>query len=457
MTKYKELIDLKKASIFLIALPYFTFNISNIIHSPFYSLTQLIFTLTFLFFLEILFKYGLLKLNERLHNIITLLIILTFVLFFYGLYLTTFTQKLFQNYFHFVIRGRFLIEYLLGLFIILILVVKKKNINYQYLNIFLILFSLSTLLISLKNINENGERRKYLKGSIVSLPVKKESLKPILLIITDEYTSPDELYQVHNDSSLYQFSNGLINKKWIVKNNFYTYEISTIHSLGSLFNFNLSKNKEFKTQEATNIGATMLMHSIVADSLEKKKVEILNFGIFHINKNTYLNRLYFYPTSFIENLMMRTIYYTIKINTGNLVENGLASSYYPMEAHNRFILNHLVDTINTLTNKNTFAYIHLFMPHGPMQYMPDFSIRKQNNLINYKAYWNFTNQKLNILLRELIKDNRYRIILTGDHGYRRDKRINPHYTFSAFYGFKKESIDRIESVQDIGSLINSGF
>jgi hypothetical protein len=97
------------------------------------------------------------------------------------------------------------------------------------------------------------------------------------------------------------------------------------------------------------------------------------------------------------------------------------------------------------------------MPHGPMQYMPDFSIRKQNNLINYKAYWNFTNQKLNILLRELIKDNRYRIILTGDHGYRRDKRINPHYTFSAFYGFKKESIDRIESVQDIGSLINSGF
>ena len=97
------------------------------------------------------------------------------------------------------------------------------------------------------------------------------------------------------------------------------------------------------------------------------------------------------------------------------------------------------------------------MPHSPMQYNPNFPIRTENNIVNYKAYWDFTNQKLNTLLTDLIRRNEYRIILTGDHGYRSDKRINPHYTFSAFYGFNQESINKINSVQDLGSLINGCF
>ena len=155
--------------------------------------------------------------------------------------------------------------------------------------------------------------------------------------------------------------------------------------------------------------------------------------------------------------MMHTIFYIIKYNTGNLNENGFASSYYPMEAHNKYIFKNLDDTLNTLYNKKTFAYIHLYMPHSPMQYKQSFPIRTVNNIINYKAYWNFTNKKLNTLLTDLILGNNYRIILTGDHGYRSDKRINPHNTFSAFYGFNQESIDKINSVQDLGSLINGGF
>ena len=97
------------------------------------------------------------------------------------------------------------------------------------------------------------------------------------------------------------------------------------------------------------------------------------------------------------------------------------------------------------------------MPHGPIQYKPDFPFRSENNVPNYKDYWDFTNLKLNSLLTDLIKSQKYRIILTGDHGYRNDKRINPHYTFSAYYGFNHENIDKINSVQDLGSLINSGF
>jgi len=32
--------------------------------------------------------------------------------------------------------------------------------------------------------------------------------------------------------------------------------------------------------------------------------------------------------------------------------------------------------------------------------------------------------------------------------------MNPHNTFTAFYGFNQKDIDKIQSVQDLGSLIN---
>ena len=156
---------------------------------------------------------------------------------------------------------------------------------------------------------------------------------------------------------------------------------------------------------------------------------------------------------------MNTIYYKIEnyiININKSGLDGLSGSYYAMENHNKYIFNHLADTSNILTNNKTFIYIHLYMPHATMQYKPDFPIRTEN-LVNYKAYWNFTNQKLEPLLKSLIKENKYRLILTGDHGYRTDRRINPHYTFTAFYGFNQESIDKIHSVQDLGSLIYGGF
>jgi hypothetical protein len=455
MTKYKELIGLKKVSIFLIALPYLSFNYENIIHSPFFSFTQLLFIFAFILLIDVLIKWILFKLNEKVYTTISLFIVFISSLFFYGLYLTRFIQKGIQDYFLFLIRGRTMIEFLVAFFILLIFKVRKKAINYQYLNVFLILFVVITFFTSITN--AKVKRKEEFKSSFVTIPLNKSPIKPILLIISDEYASPDELYRVYKDSSIYQFSDELVSKGWITKNSFYSYETSTIHSLSSLFNFNLSKNMQYENEKIANIGASKLAHAIIADSLEKKKVEIINFGIFHIGKDPYLTRLYLYPTSFIEDIMIHTIYYTIKSNTGNLSEGGLANSYFPMEMHNKYIFSQLVDTLSTINKPKTFVYTHLYMPHSPMQYTPSFPRRSVNNIINYKAFWNFTNEKLDPLLEALIKENKYRIILTGDHGYRTDKRINPHYTFTAFYGFNQELIDKIQSVQDLGSLISGSF
>ena len=455
MKKFGDFIELKKASIFLITLPYLSFNYENIIHSPFFSFTQLIFIFAFILLIDVLIKWILFKLNEKIHTIISLFIVFISILFFYGLYISSFIQKEFKENFHIIIRGRIIIEFSIILIILLILILRKKTIYYKYLNVFLVLFSGISLFTSI--VNTNKKIKEEFKSSFVSIPLNNNPVKPILLIISDEYIAPDGLYEIYKDSSIYQFSNKLTNKGWITKNNFYSYETSTIHSLSSLFNFNLSKNNQYHNKEIRNIGLTKLVHASIADSLEKKKVKIVNFGIFHLGKHPYLNRLYQYPTSFIEDIMMQTIYYKIQFNTGNFNKIGFTSSYYPMGTHNKYIFNHLADTLNTLTNNKIFAYIHLFMPHSPMQYMPNFPLRNENNILNYKAYWDFTNHKLNTLLTELIRGNKYRIILTGDHGYRSEKRINPHYTFCAFYGFNQESIDKINSVQDLGSLINGGF
>ena len=69
-----------------------------------------------------------------------------------------------------------------------------------------------------------------------------------------------------------------------------------------------------------------------------------------------------------------------------------------MELHNKFILNKLVDTLKANSNPKSFIYAHLYMPHSPMQYEPYFSFRRNNSLVNYKAYWDFTNKELYTLL-----------------------------------------------------------
>ena len=62
------------------------------------------------------------------------------------------------------------------------------------------------------------------------------------------------------------------------------------------------------------------------------------------------------------------------------------------------------------------------------------------------------------LLDSINKQGDYRIILTGDHGNRRNgHKENFHYSFTAFKGFDSLALKQIESIQDIGLLINAGF
>jgi hypothetical protein len=96
------------------------------------------------------------------------------------------------------------------------------------------------------------------------------------------------------------------------------------------------------------------------------------------------------------------------------------------------------------------------MPHAPYVYENEY--RDLNKGFNsYIKYWSFTNKKLMPFLTELGKKGEFKIILTGDHGFRREKKLNPNNTFTAFYGFQTSEIENFKTVQDLGFLINANF
>ena len=107
--------------------------------------------------------------------------------------------------------------------------------------------------------------------------------------------------------------------------------------------------------------------------------------------------------------------------------------------------------------KYDFLVYHFDMPHLPFRYYDEFVADEGDSQeLTYVKFWHFTNNKIINFLDSLNYDN-YRIIITGDHGFRKSPNIEQTNTFGAFYGFDKDDVDRTKYVQDIGSLINHSF
>ena len=145
----------------------------------------------------------------------------------------------------------------------------------------------------------------------------------------------------------------------------------------------------------------------------------------------------------------------------NKKDNSYSFVFHATDENKEFIVKDLKKTnLNNIEN-NSFVYIHLLMPHAPYEFKGTRNSYKDlantDKLDNYYDYWKFSNIMISHLLSNLTKENKYRIILTGDHGFRGDIRINPHYTFTAFYGFENKDIQKLKSVKDLGSLINGSF
>ncbi len=210
----------------------------------------------------------------------------------------------------------------------------------------------------------------------------------MFLIITDEYSSPDELFTLFPDSSIYDFSKGLKQAGWVVRNRSLSYETNTINSLSSMFNFNLSEGKEYRKASVTTTSMNML-HCRLGDSLERKNIDIINFGIFDINKSRPFDRLYPYPKSYTEVLFYNSAITVINQNTGSMKQDGFKPNFVAMASHNKKIFETLADSLQRLPAHNHFLYVHLLIPHRPFIYYDDFT--KPRSTANYLAYGRLAN------------------------------------------------------------------
>jgi len=462
--------DLNKASFFMVVLPYIGFNWKELYESPYYSLGQAGIVLLLLIAIELAFTL-LVKKMGKYEKLLSVLFICFTILFFYGnnivIPIYQYVTKSLQIY----IKEKvlFIIISFLLLFILHYLLAKKNL--WKVFNIFLGIYFLVNI-FSTRNLNiaiippidsiQNGY--KHISENLSSDKNENQDVyrsqdqKPIILIVMDEYSSPDELYKIVKDSSVYNFSNTLENKGWEVRNSSYTYESSTIHSISSLFNFNLSKDSLYDKQNTETIVSKKMLKAALLDSLNKKDVAFNNYSIFHIGNTQPLTQLYLYPTNFTEHFLIRTTYAEEKNKSGNFKFKNLIKSYGNIFEHNAYILNNLPTILRENKNKKSFTYVHLFIPHAPFYYGGEFPVKQVINFENYFSFWKFTNTKMEALLDSINKQGDYRIILTGDHGNRRNEhKENYHYSFTAFKGFDSLVLKQIESIQDIGLLINAGF
>jgi hypothetical protein len=448
MISLKKIYTIERLSIIILILPYFIYNWISIKNSFYFKGIYIIYFFIILIIVEITLNYLLsFTNNKKISNFILFFIII----FFYGFYITNLIHSSFSKFLGIYIRGRFIFYILIPISYFLLININKKS--YKFLNTFFLLF----IIINFFYLKKSNKPNISINNNFKKLDNQFVTNKPVILIICDMYSSPDELYKIYKDSpSIYSFSNKLKLNKWIVNNNFLSYESETIHSLSSLFNFNLSKINELHKISSVELANNYLLKADIYDSLKNKKIEIINFGIFDIGNSKPINQLYYYQKNIYDVFLQNTIYYQIRFNTLNFNKKGINNNFYPTEFHNKFIIENLADSLAKLNNPNSFIYVHLWMPHPPFIYSPNFEL-KDINTKNYKLFWDFTNLKMDSLLFKLTRSNKYRIIFSGDHGYRNDTTINPYKTFTAFYGYEKNMLNEVKSVQDLGILINSSF
>ncbi len=424
----------------IIVAPYIVYITSN---SSF--IFPFIYLIICLFIVEIIYQK--INLKSKLFLDLNILTVPTLIIFFYfDIYIIIYS-KLYQflqiNLFENVSFIIFICWIITCLFYYLLFFILRYKLI--YLNLFFCIFSLVIF------INDSFQKNKYppLQSHLITLASQKNN--PVILIILDEYASPDELFKNFRDSTIYNLNNILKYQNWHIKSKQFSYNLITANSLSSLFNYNY-KCDDSKTNYSNSI--RNLRKSKLIFDLQRNGIKTINYGIFDLNNYNALNKIYYYEKEFQKSTFIKQFFsHTI---IGNSSKRNIQL------LHNKYIVENGFKKINTYSKKNTFTYIHILMPHSPYEYIGRRKFKpnsKSTSIYNYLDYWRFSNQLVfENLINPLVKTNKYKIILTGDHGYRESKvKINPNLTFSAFYGFDSTQVNKIKSVQDIGSLIIASY
>jgi hypothetical protein len=408
-----------------------------------------------LFFSVVLLEIGYQKtrteLLNRLEVDLSILVVPSLILLLYYQPLIQIWSKFNAFFVHLpTIRARYFLPFSwLVILALNYLLLKKHKSRAHLINVFLCIFSTTLLIHSLI-----PPKKSIITYTPHLLRIEPSQTKPVLLIILDEYASPSEIARYAPQRNPLQFSTRLQNTGWQVSTASSTQNKATVNSLASLFNYNL-KVADANLDAPTAI--QLLRQSSLLTDLANKGITCYNGGIFDIGKTQAYSKIYYYEkeekqANFIKHLFSKSMFSLLYLLTADEKQ----------AMHNRSIVEQAAHKITRLSSRKTFIYLHLLMPHPPLYYIGSKSYQPspyQDKVSNYLDFWQFTNEHVYThLILPLIQSQKFKIILTGDHGYRfYPEKINPYLTMTAYYGFPKSQIDRVKSVQDLGSLIYASY
>ena len=345
---------------------------------------------------------------------------------------------------------------------------KRKLI--KFINVFLLIFSCNILLFNLFFSLKEFNREEFLinldfKYNKIDLNTNK-STRPVILIVLDAFSSTSEIFNHTKDSLDLELDLFLKSKDYLIYNKTITKTERTTLSLPSIFNFNLHnsfKNDSIemldKYFQKLNGFGEVFKENLLVDSLNLKSIDAYSYGLVRfVNGINDQDFFYFWEDEFPNLSVLNAI--LNKTIIGTYLHGVNRETTYI----DNFRKQSLEKLINLKPKENSFYYFHLFFPHDPYSFFEEYPNRDLNFLtlseneyleehIKYKRW--FTHKLITTLNKTSFESSR--VIITGDHGFRHNKIINPRLTNIYFKGYTIDVTDKVNSVQDLGYLINESF
>jgi hypothetical protein len=462
LKKYHSILEILfyKCSILLLYLSFITYFIKN---NP--ELSYLIISAEGLLILfgaiivQLLFNFYLEKSGNYLIKFIYLDFIVISFVFLNLAYLLKYLEQL-----NIYTDGLIRIRFVLLLFFLLMATASYFAASFfrntiRALNVFLIVFVITCILYTDYTVFMQGTKtKKTVYDSSVNLNFemlnnfqRKEEKKKILFLVLDEYSSEADLIAFAKpDKMINSLNSYLLTRGFTVIRKIPSLELSTLNSINQLFN--QGSELTFKDKSVENVGYE-LKHAFVVKNLAERGFKFKNFGLFNIGGNKEFYYLYPFPRNNFETLFKNSMLFLIVTNfTFQNLKNFNGFQIYA-DYNKKVYTESLVYLNNSKASEKEIIYVHFEMPHPPFYSINEFP-HLSITLENYIEYWNFCNKKVIDYLNSIKDLDSYKVIITGDHGYRREPRkLDPHITTSAFYNFDSTELSQVAKVQDIGKLL----
>jgi hypothetical protein len=211
------------------------------------------------------------------------------------------------------------------------------------------------------------------------------------LIVLDEYQDPLSIAKYIPPNKAFQFDKYLKAEGWTTKPTFQTFEAGTIHSISSMFNYNLSKNQSNYRHTSIFFADSTLRSAQLIKNLEEKNINFFNYSFFRVGNKPEWFKLYSLPKSFIELFLQISLFPKMEIATYGYNPKNFKISYSASSYYNQNLLLEMKAILNS-GRKNSFYYTHLYMPHSPIIFGKEMNSLKYD-VSNYADYWQFVNQK----------------------------------------------------------------